>query len=379
MKPNNAESIKELNRKNILNIIRSTPVSRAMLSEKTGLTRAAITFIINDLTERGIVYDREIVKSSVGRYPSLLDINANYGCVAGVLLERDLCCVCIADYKCNIISETKIDISSCVSAVAAIDKIALAIDELLIKAQQPKEKLLSAGIICPGPVDYKSGVILNPPHFEMWHMAPAAQMLSGILGVPVYLENISVSLALAEYRYGGSASFKSSLFIETTTGIGSALIVDGKVFRGSAGFGAELGHICVDVNGEKCSCGNRGCLEMYASLKSLKKLFGDISWVNVIDGLTAGDKRCTMIFEHEVKYLSAALANAANCFDLDAVILPYNFAYRSDILISRLQQELSARSMISRIHPVQIKIAEFVGSPSPALRASAAIAIEHNI
>lgn len=380
MKPNNAEYIKEVNRKNILNIIRSTPSSRATLAEKTGLTRAAITFIINELIDKGMVYDREVVKSSIGRYPTILDINAKYGYVAGVLLERHCRCVCIADFKCNVIAETTIDSSQSPNVVMTIDHIAVAIDQLLENAGLTKDMLLAVGISSPGPVDYKSGVILNPPDFEMWHRIPVTDLLSRVLGVPAYIENISVALAIAEYRYGISNIFRSSLFIEAASGIGSAVIVNGKVFRGSAGFGVELGHSCVDVNGEKCTCGNHGCLEMYASLKSLEHIFGDKwpgSWEKVIDGMEKGDENCAEIFHHEVKYLSAALANAANSYDLDGIILSRDFAHKSEKLISQLHDELTKRSIISQIHPVRIEIAKFTGSTNSSLRASAATAIEH--
>lgn len=380
MKPNNAEYIKELNRKNILNIIRSTPSSRATLAEKTGLTRAAITFIINELIDKGMVYDREVVKSSIGRYPTILDINAKYGYVAGVLLERHCCCVCIADFKCNVIAETTIDSSQSPNVVMTIDHIAVAIDQLLENAGLTKDMLLAVGISSPGPVDYKSGVILNPPDFEMWHRIPVTDLLSRVLGVPAYIENISVALAIAEYRYGISNIFRSSLFIEAASGIGSAVIVNGKVFRGSAGFGVELGHSCLDVNGDKCTCGNHGCLEMYASLKSLEHIFADKwpgSWEKVMDGMESGDEDCTEIFNHEVKYLSAALANAANSYDLDGIILSRDFAHKSEKLISQLHEELTKRSIISQIHPVRIEIAKFTGTSNSSLRASAATAIEH--
>lgn len=380
MKPNNAEYIKAINRKNILNIIRSTPASRADLAKKTGLTRAAITFIINDLIDEGIVYDKEVVKANVGRYPTILDINPDYGYVAGVLLERSCCCVCIADFKCTVIDEIALDSSEYDNVVMAIDKIAVSIDELLARNSIPKDRLLSVGISSPGPVDYKSGVILNPPDFELWHRVPVTDLISRVVGVPAYIENISVALALAEYRYGISRLFKSSLFVEATSGIGSAVIINGEIFRGSAGFGAELGHSCVNVDGKECVCGNTGCLEMYASLKSLARIFGDKwpgSWEKVMEGLANGDPDCTEIFNHEVKYLSAALANAANTYDLDGIVLARDFAENAELFTGKLHEELEKRSIISQIHTVKIEIAQFVDPLRPALRASAATAIEH--
>lgn len=378
VKATNAEYVKELNRRKIVNMIRSNPISRTELARKTGLTRAAITFIINDLIEEGLVYNREVQKSSIGRHPILLDISPSYGYIAGVLIERDSCYVCITDFTCKLLDSQCIDVSNVTSATTAIDLIVSAIEKMLKKLNISREKFLGVGISSPGPLDYKTGIILAPTNLDMWHKVPVVSMLSNLLDVPAYLENISIALGVAEYRYGSSSAYKSSLFLESTTGIGSSVIINGKVFRGSAGFGVELGHSSLDIDGPLCTCGNKGCFEMYSSFKSLSKQFGDRwpgSWKNVMIGLKENDKNCKEIFDYQIKHLSAALANAINTYDLDCIILAHDFNYDSDFLIERLHEAIKKRSIISRIHPVEIKIAQFGDQPS--LRSSAATAIEH--
>jgi glucokinase len=121
------------------------------------------------------------------------------------------------------------------------------------------------GICSPGPLDPKQGVVINPPNLPCWRNFALAEEVRKIYNVSVKLDNDANAAALAEVLWGAGQGFGNVFYVTIGTGIGSGIILDGQIFHGRTGAAAEAGHMGVDLNGPRCPCGKRGCIEMLAS------------------------------------------------------------------------------------------------------------------
>lgn len=186
------------------------------------------------------------------------------------------------------------------------------------------------GIGAPGVVDGERGIVLTSGNLG-WVNKPLAQDLSERLGIPVTLANDANAAAYGEYACGAGKQYNSIVLLTLGTGIGSGIVLNGKLYEGNEGAGAELGHEVIRMGGEKCACGRRGCFEAYASATALIRQTkrsmekdkqsmlwqlcgGDTESVNgktAFDGATAGDKTAKRVVNNYLRYLSEGLANIA--------------------------------------------------------------------
>src|SRR5437660_2601320 len=121
------------------------------------------------------------------------------------------------------------------------------------------------GICAPGPLDPKTGVILNPPNVPCWRNFPLAQEVRKQYSVSVKVDNDANAAALAETRWGAARGYKNVFYATIGTGIGTGIILDGDIFHGRTGSAGEGGHVSIDYRGPRCNCGKRGCIEALAS------------------------------------------------------------------------------------------------------------------
>jgi len=148
-------------------------------------------------------------------------------------------------------------------AAADLSRLAAAGHELLAEVGASASDLAGVGAGVPGPIDLVRGLLLSPPNLPGWHEAPIRDALTEAFGCPAFIENDANAAALAEARHGAGQGARDLVYLTMSTGVGSGLVLDGHLYRGSGGGGGELGHMPIEWNGERCSCGQRGCLEAY--------------------------------------------------------------------------------------------------------------------
>ena len=348
-------SLKNSNRALILNCIRRAPISRIDISRQTGLSKSAVTMLTGEMMEEGLLCEAGPDENSggLGRTSVLLDLVASHGFAVGVALHRRSVGVCLTDLKMQRISQQEKPTVSFENADAVIDWVERTVRAELTRHQLSCADCVGIGVSSPGPLDYKAGVILDPPGLSLFDQYPVAHNLQRRFSCPVYLENNAVTLSLLDF-YRGGRQHGNILFVVIADGIGSTLLMNGRVFRGAQGFAGELGHMSVNPNGAKCPCGNRGCLEQYAMLSSLRLRFPFRRYEDMVDGVQAGDPVAQKAFDQLVSYLGTALVNSVNLYDLDAVVLYGEYSYQSELLTRRLEQFIYQRSLVCRVHPVSV-------------------------
>jgi glucokinase len=135
----------------------------------------------------------------------------------------------------------------------------------LFSDASPQNQIGAIGICAPGPLNPKTGVIINPPNLTIWHNFPLAEEMRRLYNVPVKVDNDANAAALAEARWGAGRGYANIFYASVGTGIGTGIILDGRIYHGRTGAAAEGGHLGIDHNGPLCNCGKRGCIETLAA------------------------------------------------------------------------------------------------------------------
>ena len=343
-KPRNADYTKEYNQKAVLRHLRHQTMSRAELARATGLTRAGTSLIVEELLKRDIV--TELAPQSVGRGRSAipLALRSDSFYALAVDLARKGCTVGLRDMAGKILDCRKLpDQDNMVAAIIqALEKVLETVD---------RDKVLGIGISSPGPLDCAHGKILNPPRFERWHGVEISKLLSEALGMPAYLEHDVNAMALHQLEMSQSRNFLL-LFIDI--GIGAAIMAAGKLLGSSETFTGELGHTSIRFDGRLCECGNRGCLETYASIPALLEGSPYRNWFDLLNHVEKEEK-ARKLLDQEAVYLSAGLINMLNLVPLDSIFLAGDICYRYELLAQRIRREIGTKALYRDKMDVQIE------------------------
>ena len=356
-KARNADYTKEYNQKAVLSHLRRQAMSRAELARATGLTRAGTSLIVEELLDRGIV--AELPPQSVGRGRSAtpLVLRADSFYTLAVDLARKGCTVGLCDMSGKLLQCRALpDQDNMVAAIAqALASLSETVD---------REKILGIGISSPGPLDCAHGRILNPPRFERWHGVEISKLLSEALAMPAYLEHDVNAMALHQLGMSQSRNFML-LFIDI--GIGAAIMASGKLLGSSEAFTGELGHTSIRFDGRLCECGNRGCLETYASIPALLEGSPYRNWFDLIDHVER-EEEARKLLDQEAVYLSAGLINMLNLVPLDSIFLAGDICYRYELLAQRIQREIGAKALFR--DKMDVRIAPVAENPNVGVLAA---------
>lgn len=140
-----------------------------------------------------------------------------------------------------------------------------AVQQALDEAGTTLDQIAGIGIGAPGPLNSHTGVVYAPPNLPGWESVPLGDIFFEKFNVPIFVENDANAAALGEYMFGAGQGTTEMVYLTVSTGIGGGVISGGKLLEGISGTAGELGHMAVDWRGERCNCGNYGCLESIAS------------------------------------------------------------------------------------------------------------------
>ncbi len=343
-KGTNSADMKNNNKRLILNLIRQREVSRTEIARITGLTKATVSILVDELMREGIVSEEGFKeRSGVGRVPLKLALCKNAIYVVGITMYRRYYYVGLYDLFGDAEELEHFEYEEGGSS-ETLKKMAKLTEKF--KRKNKGANIIGIGIASPGPVNYKSGVILSPPGFDAWHGVGIAEELSVLTGLPVYLENIANAFAICQKYFGVCKAAEDYAYILVDDGIGAGIISDGRIYRGKSGNCSEFGHTSIKYDGRKCKCGNYGCLECYATVPAILEGSGYQGWNEAVDSGSAE------ILKMEAEYLSAALVNLVNLFDLEKIVIGGDIAYKGEKLASYIEEIVNQR----KITPTYIKI-----------------------
>lgn len=332
----NLHRMKQANKRMLLETLWRSSSTRVELAEQLHLTRASITMLIDEMISEGLIREAEVINSGVGRHPVMLQVVMNSRAIAGINIKRHRIEIGYADLAGNILCEERIpQIDE--PPVQTLGKIAGILRNLKQSAGITDDEVLGVGICSPGPLQSSQGVILNPPNFSSWHNVPVVGPLQDDLKLPVTLMNISDALVLEEKYYGGSKEEANLLVMQVDEGIGSGIMIQNRLFRSFNGLGGVLGHTSIEMDGRQCICGNRGCLEAYASIPAILANSGFHTWREVIDAYPDSEAAKTLV-DREAQYLAVSIVNSMNLFDLNRVVINGELEYGHKYLDERFEK-----------------------------------------
>lgn len=273
--------------------------------------------------------------------------------------------------KAALLSGAKLEGKSRVvtSADVSAEKTAFALAELAVQTAEKAGKSMgdvqAIGIGAPGVIDSADGVIVSWTNFG-WKHVPLGALVEKYTGKKTFVLNDANAAALGEAKFGAGKEYSDSVLVTLGTGVGSGIMIGGKLFEGFRSAGAELGHTVIRVGGEQCSCGRRGCFERYASASALIRLTqegmrldrGSAMWrfahtPEEVDGRTVflamkeGDPAAQRVFDDYIEGLGEGVLNIVNTFRPQAIILGGGISAEGETLLEPLRRYVFPRLYVS--------------------------------
>ncbi len=228
--------------------------------------------------------------------------------------------------------------------------------EAVQKAGITLEDIVSVGVGTPGTVNAKSGVIEYSNNLGFKDV-PIVELLKKALGKPVYVENDANAAAYGEFLAGAAKGANNAVCITLGTGVGGGIIIDGRIYSGSNFAGAEIGHTVIEVDGPVCTCGRKGCFEVYSSATGLVRMTreaieanpntimqkmvkedGKVSAKTAFKAMREGDKTAKEVVDKYIKYLAAGITNTINIFQPDILCIGGGVCNEGDPLLLPLKE-----------------------------------------
>ena len=364
--------LKQRNRGLILKLIATGQCSsRIELSQKTGLAKMTVTYIVNEFLENGILEERQKVQvEGKGRNPVQLCISDRAPKLIGVHLYREKCSVVLCDMQLKLIKKISFPVDE-ETAPELINQIFEALDQIMETLGD--EKVYGIGIGAIGPVDKNRGVILAPPNFYGIHDLELKKVIEDRYHLPVFFDGESNCAAIMEKYYGAGTDCEDFIYIDLANGVGSGLVVNGELYSNTSGMICELGHTSIDWKGEVCGCGNRGCLERYISSNVLEKKLWEVTddtktfqefceemdeavRENEEQGKAFNDrqKKINQVFEDMAEKLACALTGFVNSLNPQKIIIGHEGYWIPDKYLQQTECMINARHIERNYRQIQM-------------------------
>jgi len=355
--------VKSGNRFAILDTLRKKgAMSRKEISQEIGLTPAAVTNLTSELIEEGIIREvAEVDENRVGRKSILIDIDHKSYILIGVYIDITGIELAATYLDGELIVRQKKPLKDIAYHENVTEKIAKECKEFIsdnITLKRNEEKIVYIGLSIVGAVDEESG--LSKGSFGILPQGEEIKAnLERKLRLPVAVENNVRALAMAEIDFNNEEYIENALFIKHGPGVGSAIIINRNIYRGSTNVAGEIGHIYVKDNDKECICGKKGCLETVIGesyiIDECKKVFSIentnylynlchankdfINLHNILLAAENGDKQIKAILDDALKYLAIAIDNTLQLIDVEEVIL-FGLAFQNNYFHKTFKKHL---------------------------------------
>jgi len=337
----------------------SLEISRADIARETGLTRPTVSDVVCDLLDTGLIEEVGYGPSTGGKPPILLSVADDSRHLIGIDLASGEFRGAVVNLRGEIRHRVVRPLDG-QEGTAALELAYELIDELVEVADGP---LLGVGIGTPGLMDTMNGVVRWAVNLG-WQDLPLRKLLQDRYDLPVYVANDCHAAALAEHTFGDNRDADNLVVIKVEHGIGSGILINGRLFYGDTFGAGEIGHVSVVENGEACRCGNVGCLETVASARAMvnqaravaredeaSQLFqfsdnpNGITIDMVCEAFDAGDTAVAKIVRDAGRYLGQAAANLIGVLSTRRILIAGSVACFGGTLLDTIRDEMARRSL----------------------------------
>ncbi|MEA3285919.1 MAG: ROK family transcriptional regulator [Candidatus Marinimicrobia bacterium] len=372
----------------VLHLIwRKHQISRAEIARQIGLSRSTVTEVIKDLLQSGFIKEVGIGVSSGGRRPIVLEFQNNTRVILGVDIGATHVSVSLIDLSGQVLAFEKRSYSVRTDPEGTRNLVFQICDSCLAQEKNGKKRLLCIGVALPSPVDPDHPEWISEVVIPAWRGRSELELIHRHYNVPVFVDNDANLGALAEYRWGAGRGVEDLTYVKIAYGLGAGFILNGEIYRGSAGIAGEMGHVSVDTNGAECVCGLKGCLvtkvgglaletrvqELKVKFPKSKLVSSKPSLESIDQAVSEGDELALQLYEESAEYLSIAITSWINMMNPGRVILGGEMSQLLTMLQKRSQEMIRECSLVGTVATTEIRTgklgieAESVGAATLAL------------
>ncbi|HZU85547.1 MAG TPA: ROK family transcriptional regulator [Polyangiaceae bacterium] len=362
-----SRAMREMNRALLLDMIRrEATVTRTELARRSALTKPTVSAIVDALIAEGLV--REVgfglSASRKGRRTRLLELNDAASAFIGIHFGVHHTALAVADARGRLrttktVASFRNRPERVMGALRPLVKLALR------EAKLPRSRLAGIGVAVAGLVDQATGSCVLAPNLR-WYDVPLRAALAEEFRTPVAVRNVMHAGAIAEGRLGAAQGVRSFAWVYVGTGIGAAIVVDGRVYYGKHGYSGELGHCTVMDNGPRCGCGRTGCLETVASGTAIEaaaraSLGGkpprttgprELDAHAVAIAARGGDPEARRILARAGEYLGMGISYLLNLLDPEMVVLGGRVSHAGECLLDPVRRSIARHAMRAEGIPI---------------------------
>jgi predicted NBD/HSP70 family sugar kinase len=346
------QALRDLNEILVLNVVRERqPISRIDIAAWTGLEGSTVSKIVSRLLENEFVYEEGIAAASPsgGRKKRFLHLNPNKAYAVGVDLGLQQSTVALADFRGKILGSASVRNDP--DPDRTVDALAKSIKKIL-RFSPLGDRVEGIGVSLIGLVDPTEGRVRAAENLNWGEDVPFGSMLTTALNLdlPLYFENGARLAALAEIWFGRHTDRQPQdlIFLDIGEGIGAGIVIRGQLYHGSLNGAGEFGHISLDPAGPACSCGGRGCLEVFASDRATaercRELTGrDLSMEEIVSRGLQGDPKAIEALRQTATYLGRGLTPVVYSVNPAVIVLGGVITKAWDIIYPEIRRVLTAQ------------------------------------
>ncbi len=353
----------------------SAGVSRHLLAGRLGYSRSKANALASGLLEQGLLEEAGLQDSSGGRRPETLKLNGALGVVLGADLGATSLDVAVMRPDLTVLAHHAEPADVRAGPGVVLARMRTLLGRLLQECGATPQQVIAIGMGLPGPVDFASGQLVNPPLMPEWDSFSIRDFLAEDYAAPVFVDNDVNLMALGEL-WRLQRALPNFLVIKVGTGIGCGIVCHGEVYRGANGSAGDVGHICVDRSGPRCHCGNLGCVEAMAAGPAIARMgleavqagqseqlaqclaqHGAITTMDVAQASHNGDAAANAILQRSGNLIGQMLASVVNFFNPSHVFIGGGVTGIGPQFLASVRQSVYQRSLALSTRHLEIQYA----------------------
>ncbi|MBT2569587.1 ROK family transcriptional regulator [Planococcus sp. ISL-110] len=352
--------MKSMNKSIILNKIRKDgPISRAQIARETSLTPPTVSSNVKELIEEKIVEESDIGQSQGGRKPTMLMINNQAFSIIGVDAGPESIECIVADLAGKVLNRSKTTLQLPINNQQFMAALKKGIEGVLETADQA----IGIGVAMHGVVEVETGTSLYAPNLGLSNI-PIKEELERAFGLEVKVENDARAMALGEYWFGNHGELESMLAVNIGSGVGAGLIIDGKLYHGASDIAGEIGHMTIDLHGEICECGNRGCLQTFVTGPAIaRKVTGTapgnpLTAENVFEQAISGNEEFAAILKETGRAMGVGLTNLIHIVNPEKIVLGGGVSKAETFILPAIRETIRASALTPAASQTKVEVSK---------------------
>jgi N-acetylglucosamine repressor len=352
---------REINRRIVLNLVRAhQPISRADLARRMGVRRGSVSLIVNDLLEKGLIFEGATGETIRGRKPTFLYVESRRRCVVAVDIRASQTYLMLANLLARPIGGV-VGMPTVPDPKALVASLARRI-KALVAEHHEVDSCEGLGVVVPGMVEHSTMRVIHAPTLG-WRNVDLRDALAAATGLPVQIENSGRACALAQLwaMHDEATTAGDLVFVTVSDGLGVGVIVQGELLRGRHNIAGEFGHVPLALDGPRCSCGKSGCWEAFVSNRAtLARYFGrpaesaepipaeqqQFTIEDLIARARGGDPKAAAAVQATARYLGLGLASVINVLDPGRLYIGGEITAAWDLVEPTMRAALAERALL---------------------------------